>query len=121
MAQECQLSDSVAATRIWRYRIQAKTVYKNRLIVDFEAESVQLIQAENQDLPEDVGCHHRNVDKLVRMLTVVSVERNHLRKEVAAKGQTSLLMSSLSQNNQQLYQQNRRLQHMMLKLADPRN
>lgn len=94
--------------------------------IDFDSESVQLIQAENESLREEVDRHRRNVAKLVDMLTVVTGERDQLRKNIAANGKTSLVMrigemSSLSQNNQQLYQQNRHLQEMVLKLAAPRD
>ena len=94
--------------------------------IDFDPESAQLIQAENEALREEIGRHRQNVAKLVDMLTVVTGERDQLRKEVAAKGQTSLVMrigemSSFSQNNQQLYAQNRHLQEMVVKLAAPRD
>lgn len=83
--------------------------------INFEAESVQLSHAENESLREEVDRHRRNVAKLVDMLTVVTGERDQLRKDIAANGKTLLVMrigemSSLSQNNQQLYQQNRHLQ-----------
>ena len=94
--------------------------------IDFDAESVQLIQAENESLREEVDRHRRNVAKLVDMLTVVTGERDELRKNIAANGKTSLVMrigemSSLTQNNQQLYQQNRHLQDMVVRLATPRD
>jgi len=96
------------------------------LSIDFDAESVQLIQAENESLREEVDRHRRNVAKLVDMLTVVTGERDELRKNIAANGKTSLVMrigemSSLTQNNQQLYQQNRHLQDMVVRLATPRD
>ncbi|WP_447651543.1 hypothetical protein [Pseudomonas abietaniphila] len=93
---------------------------------DYDAENVQLIEMENEVLREEVGRHRQNVERLVEMLTVVTDERDRLRREIAAKGQTSLVMrlgemSSLSQNNQQLYQQNRHLQDTVVKLAAQRN
>ena len=59
------------------------------------------------------------------MLTVVTGERDELRKVIGQKGKTPQVMrigevSCLSQNNEQLYQQNRHLQEMVLKLASPR-
>lgn len=93
--------------------------------IEIDSESAQLIQAENESLREEIGRHRKNVAKLVDMLSVVTAERDQLRKEVAAKGQTSLVMrigemSSLNQNNQQLYEQNRYLQDAVVKLAAPR-
>ncbi|RJX81244.1 hypothetical protein [Pseudomonas sp. LS-2] len=93
---------------------------------NYDAEEVELIEIENEALREEVIRHRQNVERLVEMLTVVTDERDRLRREVAAKGQTSLVMrigemSSLSQNNQQLYEQNRHLQEMVMKLADTRS
>lgn len=93
---------------------------------DYDAENVQLIEIENEVLREEVGRHRQNVERLVEMLTAVTDERDQLRRQIAATGQTSLVMrigemSSLSQTTQQLYQQNRHLQDMVVKLADPSN
>ena len=93
---------------------------------DYDAENVQLIEMENEALREEVGRHRRNVARLVDMLTVVTEERDQLRRQIAEKGKTSLIMrvgemSSLSQNNQQLYEQNRHLQDMVVRLAAPHN
>lgn len=103
------------------------TVYPNSiedtaLGIDYDGENVQLIEMENETLREEVSRHRQNVARLVDMLTDVTSERDRLRREIAAKGQTSLVMrigemSSLSQSNQQLYQQNRHLQDMVVKLA----
>lgn len=94
--------------------------------IDVEVESAELIQAENESLREEVERHRKNVAKLVDMLTVVTGERDELRKMIAQKGKSSLVMSvgemsSLSQANQQLYQQNRHLQDTVVRLATPRN
>lgn len=93
---------------------------------DCDAENVQLIEIENEVLRDEVGRHRQNVERLVEMLTAVTDERDHLRRQLAATGQTSLVMrigemSSLSHTNQQLYQQNRHLQDMVVKLAGPGN
>lgn len=93
---------------------------------NYDADEVELIEIENEALREEVIRHRQNVERLVDMLTVVTDERDRLRREVATKAQTSLVMrigemSSLSQNNQQLYQQNRHLQDMVVKLATPRD
>jgi regulator of replication initiation timing len=89
-------------------------------------ESVQVIELENESLREEVGRHRHNVERLVEMLTAVTAERDKLRREVAGQKHSSLVMrvsemSSLSQNNQQLYQQNRHLQDMVTKLAASRD
>ncbi|MFK3973789.1 hypothetical protein ACI2KS_24040 [Pseudomonas sp. NPDC087358] len=93
--------------------------------IDYDAENVQLIEMDNETLREEVSRHRQNVAQLVDMLTDLTNERDRLRREIAAKGQTSLVMrigemSSLSQSNQQLYEQNRHLQDMVVKLAEPR-
>jgi len=94
------------------------------VLQDYDPNEVELIEIENEVLREEVIRHRLNVERLVGMLTAVTDERDRLRREIAAKGQTSLVMrmgemSSLSQNNQQLYEQNRHLQDMVIKLAAP--
>ncbi|MDH0745717.1 hypothetical protein N5D61_05105 [Pseudomonas sp. GD03842] len=87
---------------------------------------MQLIEIENEALREEVVRHRQNVARLVDMLTLVTDERDQLRREIAAKAKTSLVMrigemSSLTQNNQQLYEQNRHLQDKVLHLAASRS
>jgi hypothetical protein len=111
--------------------VASTTVYANSIGdiamgQNYDADEVELIEIENEALREEVIRHRQNVERLVDMLTVVTDERDRLRREVATKAQTSLVMrigemSSLSQNNQQLYQQNRHLQDMVVKLATPRD
>lgn len=96
------------------------------MVPDCDAENVQLIEIENEVLRDEVGRHRQNVERLVEMLTAVTDERDQLRRQIAASGQTSLVMrigemTSLSQNNQQLYQQNSHLQDMVVRLAARRN
>lgn len=106
--------------------VYTTSIRKFPLSIEFDAESVQLIQAENESLREEVDRHRRNVAKLVDMLTVVTGERDQLRDDIAANGKTSLVMrvgemSSLSQNNLQLYQQNKHLQNLVAELAKQRD
>lgn len=55
---------------------------------DYDAENVQLIEIENEVLRGEVGRHRQNVERLVEMLTAVTDERDHLRRQIAATGQT---------------------------------
>lgn len=94
------------------------------MLQNYDPNEVELIEIENEVLREEVIRHRLNVERLVGMLTAITDERDRLRREIAAKGQTSLVMrmsemSSLSQNNRQLYQQNRHLQDTVARLATP--
>ncbi len=94
--------------------------------IDYDAESLELVELENEALREEVGRHRQNVARLVDMLTLIIYERDQLRRQITAKEKTSLVMrvgetSSLSQNNQQLYEQNRDLQDAGVRLAIRRN